>query len=257
MVAQVPTFYLGAKLKKTVFPNGVVAWGMSSRKYVQSAVHNVQEYLVALPGDQKLLKKASGPFALGYKPEIDDSPELDPIRAIFYQSHIEILRWCVELVRIDIITEVSMLSNHLCVPHEGHIEAVFHVFSYMGLHHNARVAVDPTYPCVDMGAFIKTVCKSMYGYVKKMVPSDAHVPRRKEVDLRLFFNFDHSYKKFTSRSRTGCDIYLNMAPIVWFSKRHPTVGSSVFGDEYVVMKSGIEAWCGLRYKLIMMGLALS
>jgi hypothetical protein len=39
---QVPTFYLGAKLKKTVFPNGVVAWGMSSSKYVQYAVHNVK-----------------------------------------------------------------------------------------------------------------------------------------------------------------------------------------------------------------------
>jgi hypothetical protein len=30
----IPTFYLGAKLKKTVLPNGVVAWGMNSIKYV-------------------------------------------------------------------------------------------------------------------------------------------------------------------------------------------------------------------------------
>jgi hypothetical protein len=97
---QVPTFYLGAKLKKTVLPNGVVAWGMSSSKYVQSAVQNVKEYLAALPGDQKLLKKASGPFAGGYKPEIDESPELDPTRSNFYQSQIRILRWCVELGRI-------------------------------------------------------------------------------------------------------------------------------------------------------------
>jgi hypothetical protein len=41
---QVQTFYLGAKLKKTVLPNGLVAWGMSSSKYVQSAVQNVKEY---------------------------------------------------------------------------------------------------------------------------------------------------------------------------------------------------------------------
>jgi hypothetical protein len=41
---QVPTFYLGYKLKKTDLPNVVVAWGMSSRKYVQSAVQNVKEY---------------------------------------------------------------------------------------------------------------------------------------------------------------------------------------------------------------------
>jgi hypothetical protein len=39
---QVPTFYLGSKLNKTVLPNGVVAWGMSSSKYVQSAVQNVK-----------------------------------------------------------------------------------------------------------------------------------------------------------------------------------------------------------------------
>jgi hypothetical protein len=92
---QVPTFYLGAKLKKTVLPNGVVAWGMSSSKYVQSAVQNVKEYLAALPGDQMLVKNASGPFTGGYKPELDESPELDPTRANLYQSQIGILRWCV------------------------------------------------------------------------------------------------------------------------------------------------------------------
>jgi hypothetical protein len=104
---------LGAKLKKTVLPNGVVAWGMISSKYVQSSVQNVKEYLVALPGDQMLVKKASGPFAGGDKPELDESPELDPTRENFYQSQIGIMHWCVELVRIDIITEVSMLSTHL------------------------------------------------------------------------------------------------------------------------------------------------
>jgi hypothetical protein len=92
---QVPTFYLGAKLNKTVLSNGLVAWGMSSRKYVQSAGQNVKEYLAALPGDQKLIKKTYGPFIGGYKPELDESHELDPTRANFYQSQIGILRWCV------------------------------------------------------------------------------------------------------------------------------------------------------------------
>jgi hypothetical protein len=126
---QVPTFYLGDKLKKTVLPNGVVAWGMSSRNYVQSAVQNVKEYLAALTGDQKLTKRASGPFAGGYKPELDESPELDPTRANLYQSQIGILRWCVELGCIDIINEVSMVYTYLCLPREGHLEAVFHVFA--------------------------------------------------------------------------------------------------------------------------------
>jgi hypothetical protein len=254
---QVPTFYLGAKLNKTVLPNGVVAWGMSSRKYIQSAVQNVKEYLTALPADQMLAKKAAGPFSGGYKPELDESPELDPTRANFYQSQIGILRWCVELGRIDIITEVSMLSTYLCLPREGHLEAVFHVFAYLGLHHNARAVFDPTYPDVDMGTFIKTDWKSMYSDVKEMIPSDAPIPRGKEVYLCLFVDSDHAGEQFTRRSRTGFVIYLNMAQNVWFSKRQPTVESSVFGAEFVAMKNGIETCRVLHNKLIMMGVTLS
>jgi hypothetical protein len=82
---QVPTFYLGDKLKKTVLPV-VVSWGMSSSKYAQSDVQNVQYYLAALPGDQKLLKKAYGLFTGAYKPDLDESPELDPIRENLYQT---------------------------------------------------------------------------------------------------------------------------------------------------------------------------
>jgi hypothetical protein len=48
-----------------------------------------------------------------------------------------------------------------------------------------------------------------------------------------------------------------MAPIVWFSKRQPTVESNVFGAEFVAMKNGIETFRFLRYKLRMMGVALS
>jgi hypothetical protein len=163
----------------------------------------------------------------------------------------------VELGRIYIITEVSMLSTYLCLPREGHLEAVFHVFAYLGLHHNARVVFEPTYPAVDMGTFIKTDWKSMYGDVKEMIPSDSPVPRVKDVYLRLFVDSDHAGEQFTRSSRTGFVIYLNMAPIVWFSKRHPTVDSSVFGAEFVAMKNGIETCRGLCYKLRMMGVTLS
>jgi hypothetical protein len=132
-----------------------------------------------------MLKKTPAPFAGSYKPELDETPELDPVKANFYQSQIGILRWCVELGRIDIITEVSMLSTYLCLSREGHLDAVFHVFAYIALHHNSRVVFDPTYPSVDMGAFIKTGWKSMYGYVKEMIPPDAPAPRGKEVDVRV------------------------------------------------------------------------
>jgi hypothetical protein len=48
-----------------------------------------------------------------------------------------------------------------------------------------------------MGSFIKTDWKSMYGDVQELVPSDAPVPRGKEVDLRLFVYSDHTDGQFT------------------------------------------------------------
>jgi hypothetical protein len=85
------------------------------------------------------------------------------------------------------------------MPIEGHLYAVFHVFAYLALHHNSRVVFDPTYPSVDMGAFIKTDWKSMYGDVKEMIPHDAPDPREKEIELRLFVDSYHAGEQFTRR----------------------------------------------------------
>jgi hypothetical protein len=60
----------------------------------------------------------------------------------FFQSQIGILRWCVELGHINIIPDVSVLSNYLCLPCEGHLDTVFHVFAYLALNHNVRVLFD-------------------------------------------------------------------------------------------------------------------
>jgi hypothetical protein len=50
---------------------------------------------------------------------------------------------------------------------------------------------------------------------------------------------------------------MNMAPILWYSKRQGTVETSVFGAEFVAMKVGNEACRGLRYKLRMMGIPIA
>jgi hypothetical protein len=68
-----------------------------------------------------------------------------------------------------------------------------------------------------------------------MIPSDAPASLGNEVDLRLFVESHHAGEKFTRRSRNGFVIYLNMAPIVSISKRHPMVESSVFGAEFLSM----------------------
>ena len=188
---------------------------------------------------------------------MDTSPELEGELASYYQSQIGILRWIVELGRVDIITEVSMLSSQLALPREGHLETVFHVYTYLKDKHNARMVFDPTYPPIDLDNFKECDWKNFYGDVKEAVPLNAPEPRGKEVDLRLFVDSDHAGDRLTRRSRTGFIIYLNMAPIVWCSKKQSTIETSVFGAEFVAMKNGMETLRGLRYKLRMMGVPLS
>ena len=43
----------------------------------------------------------------------------------------------------------------------------------------------------------------------------------------------------------------------WLSKNQATIETSVFGAKFVAMKQGMEAVCGLRYKLRMMGVQIS
>jgi hypothetical protein len=105
----------------------------------------------------------------------------------------------VELGCIYIITEVSMLSTHLCLPRKGELEAIFHVFAYLGIHHNAIVVFYPTYRSGDMGTFIKIDWKSMYGDMKEMIYSDAPVSHGNEVDICLFVDSDRSVENFTRR----------------------------------------------------------
>jgi hypothetical protein len=118
------------------------------------------------------------------------------------------------------------------------------------------VVFDPTYTEIDMRAFIKTNWNPMYGDIKEAIAPNAPVTRGKSIDLHLFVDSDHAGEHFMRRLRTGFVIYLNMATIVWFSKRQPTVESRMFGDEFVAMRNGIETTRCLHHKLIMMGMTI-
>ena len=251
-----PDIYLGAKLRPVKLSNGVTAWGFSPSKYVQEAVHNVEEY-IKQNMDRKLPARHSGPWPTGYTPEDDESDELDPKTANYYQSVCGVLHWILELGRVDIITEVSKLASQMAAPRVGHLDAALTTINYLKKKHNSRMVFDPTYPEIDQDGFKRYNWTRFYGDVKEAIPIDAPEPLGKEVDLRMFVDADHAGDKSNRRSRTGFFIFLNSAPITWLSRRQATVETSVFGAEFVAMKQGIETLRGLRYKLRMMGVPLS
>jgi len=252
-----PDFYLGAKMRKVTLPNQVEAWALSPSKYVQDAISNVSAFIEKEFDGMKLPLKASAPFKRDYRPEVDSSPELNAEHASFYHSQIGILRWMVELGRIDIITEVSLLSSHLALPREGHLEALLHVFAYLRSKHNSTIVFDPSYPSIDYDNFYECDWRDFYGDVQEPVPPNAPEPRGKEVDTRLYVDSDFAGDSLNRRSRTGYIVFLNMAPVMYFSKKQGSLETSVFGAEFVAMKTGRDAIRGLRYKLRMMGVPIA
>lgn len=254
-----PEMYLGTKLKYHKTANGVWAWAMSPSKYVREAVRNSVKHLKE-NYDQKysLPKHCPNPFVMGYEPELDTSKPLNPDEASYFQSIIGVLRWIVEIGRIDIATEISMLSSFLAYPREGHLEAALHVMGYLRQKHNSRLFLDPTYPVIERANFNDGAdWKEFYHEAEEAKPPNAPPARGKPVDLRMCVDSDHAGDKTTRRSRTGFLIFVNMALIQWMSKKQPTIETSVFGAEFVAMKHGMETLRGLRYKLRMMGVPLT
>ena len=247
-----PDDYLGTKIKLTTLPNGVKAWGQSSSHYILNSVANLEDWMSK--NGYKLPRKASTPMSTSYRPELDVSPLLDENLANYYQSLIGVLRWAVEIGRIDITTEVSMLASHMAMPREGHLFAVFHVFAYLKQKHNSRLIFDPTPQRINVNQFkVNEDWKTFYGDVSDAIPSNSPQPRGKSVVLRIFVYSDHAGDQITRRSRTGYIQMVNMAPIAWYSKKQGSIEGSTFGSEFVALKTGMEANCALRYKLQMMG----
>ena len=133
-----PDMYLGAKLRKTRLHNRVWAWAMSPTKYVQEAVRNCAVHLSSnYGGKYRMPKKAENPFKMGYDPELDTSPELDPDAVSYYLTVIAILRWMIKLERIKKIMEVLLLLSHVVLPREGHLDAAVHVMAHVGQRYNS------------------------------------------------------------------------------------------------------------------------
>ena len=141
----------------------------------------------------------------------------------------------------------------MAIPREGHMDAVFHVLFYLKARHNSRMVFDPTYPSIDKTNFQEHEWKRLYRDVKEAIPSNCPKPLGREVDLRMFVDSDHVTDETKRRSRTGYFIYVNLALVNWLSKKQERIETSVFGAEFVAIKQGMEAVCGLIYKLRMMG----
>ena len=92
-----------------------------------------------------------------------------------------------------------------------------------------------------------------YGDVVEELPPKMPAPLGKSVCFSCFVDANHAGNVITRRSHTSVIIYVQNAPIIWFSNRQNTVESSSFGSEFVALRIVKDLLVALHYKLRMFG----
>ena len=83
-IIEPPSSFLGAQLKEKKLPNGRKCWSLSSDKYVNAAISNVEDS-VKKKG-RRVPSKVKNPMTSDFVPELDTSSELSKEDVTFYQE---------------------------------------------------------------------------------------------------------------------------------------------------------------------------
>jgi hypothetical protein len=120
-----------------------------------------------------------------YKPECDISPLLSPEDTNFYQSQLSILRWMVELGRVDIYINIALLSTFMAAPRQGHLEAIYYIYGYLKSHNHSNMVFDSSYVNWKSEDFPTYNWIDFYPDAKEDIPSNMPKARRTPVQMNI------------------------------------------------------------------------
>jgi hypothetical protein len=252
--AAAPDMHLGIALKKKPNSKGVDCWTMAPEKHIKAAIENVEK---KLGGELPFSKgRCPTPMRTDHHPAEDTSAELDAEGLGCYQELIGVLRWAVEIGRLDILLEASLLLSHLlALLREGCLEQVCHTFACLRHGSQWRIYLDPLHPLISESRFQACDWTDFYKCVEEPMPSNVPATRGRVMSAHCFVYSDHAGDKVTRRSQTGILIFCDTSPIMACSKRQNLVEGSTHGSELAAMRQAIDLVKGLRYnKLRMFGI---
>jgi hypothetical protein len=178
--------YLGALLGK-MDVDGVQCWTMSAEKYVPDSVNSVEQAL-AKKG-LRLPSKCYTPLSTDYRPELESTPELKADGVPYYQELIVVLRWAVELGRVDILLETALLSTYLAMPRaprSDHLDQFYHMFGYLKPQLRRKIAFDAQHPKINEKMFKQYDWQDFYRDVNEAIPGNMPAPRGNTMSTHCF-----------------------------------------------------------------------
>ena len=116
-----------------------------------------------------------------------------------------------------------------------------------------RIGYDPKTLVINKSVFQHSAdWKDFYGDIVEELPARMPEPFGNLVTISAFVDANHAGNVVMQRSLTGIVIFVQNAPIIWFSNRQNTVESASFGSEFVALRICKERIVALRYKLRML-----
>ena len=123
-------------------------------------------------------------------------------------------------------------------------------------HDRSTIVFDDAPPATNELRFVQVDWNDFYPDAHEALPPNMPEPRGHAIKVSCFVDADHAGNLVTRRSHSGILIFLNNAPISWYSKRQNTVESSTFASELIAMRIAVEQVEALRYKLRMFGVPI-
>ena len=224
------------------------------RKYVKAAIKNVEARLDK--SDLRLPSMCGTPMSISYHTSEDVTREINAEGLHTYQELIGILRCMIEIGKIDILLEVSLLSSHLELPRIGHLQSVYRIFGYLKQVPKRRLYFDPKKTIMSEDKFHIFGWEDFYKDAIEYIPLDMPETRGLSMWTHCFVDANHASDKTTRRSMTGILIFYNREPIIWNSKQQNRVETSTFGSEFTAMKNAVELIAALQYMLRIFGVLI-
>ena len=92
------------------------------------------------------------------------------------------------------------------------------MYAYLKKWHISTLALNPSYPEINMRVFHQADWTDFYGDVKEAIPDNAPEARGKQVMIRSFVDSDHVNNRVRCRSHTGFCLFINMACTISYTK---------------------------------------
>ena len=138
-----------------------------------------------------------------------------------YQELIVELRWAIEIGRVYIENEVSVLSSYQAAPCDGLLQQILHIFAFLKKNPKLIMYSDPGPAVIYPTSFTSSTSEGLrnqYRGAKEELPTDASKARGRAVKVTVFVDASQSSDKKTRKCHTGCSThvfnYINSLPNV-------------------------------------------